>query len=69
MDFKRNLLSIVTMCFAACLNVFGRRTRNRILATVSGELAPVLTQSTVHGDISFFCPGTIPEISGEDTTQ
>ena len=61
MSIKQKSLNLSMQLMKKIVQVVGRSKSTAILAQISEDIAPILTEETEFGRISFFCPGKIPE--------
>jgi FkbM family methyltransferase len=61
MSIKQKALNLSIQLMKKTIQVVGRGKSTTILAQISEDIAPILTEKTEFGTISFFCPGKIPE--------
>jgi len=61
MSIKQKALNLSIQIMRKTIQVVGRGKSTAILAQISEDIAPILTEKTDFGLISFFCPGKIPE--------
>ncbi|MBC8228155.1 FkbM family methyltransferase [bacterium] len=61
MSIKQRALNLSTQLMKKTVQVVGGSKSTAILAQISEDIAPILTEETEFGRISFFCPGKIPE--------
>jgi len=61
MSIKQKALNLSTQLLKKTVHVVGRSHSTAILAQISEDISPILTEETEFGRISFFCPGKIPE--------
>jgi len=61
MSIKQKALNLSTKLMKKTIQVIGGDKSTAILAQISEDIAPILTEKTEFGTIDFFCPGKIPE--------
>jgi len=61
MSIRQKALNLSIQLMKKTVQTVGGSKSTAILAQISEEIAPVLTENTEFGAISFFCPGKIPE--------
>jgi len=61
MSIKQKAFNLSTRLLKKTIQVVGGSKSTAILAQLSEDITPILTEETAFGKISFFCPGKIPE--------
>jgi len=61
MSIKQKALNLAGGLLKTSINFVGGRRATQILAQLSEDLTPVVSQKTNFGEIQFFCPGKLPE--------
>lgn len=60
MSLKQKALHLAEGLLKTSINFVGGHRAKQILAQLSEDIIPVVSQKTDFGEIQFFCPGTLP---------